>query len=75
METFTENTIGYLINILTTIVVFNMMLGYQITLEDNLYAGVFFFLIAWVRKYFIRRAFSNWISRIYRNPEHKKGPA
>lgn len=65
LETFIDNALGYLINIGTTILVFNMLLGYEISIQDNLTAGVFFFLVAWARKYILRRLFSNWIEKIY----------
>lgn len=70
IEALTDNTIGYLINIGTTVVVFNWLLGYGVSVGDNLLAGVIFFVVALIRKYTLRRVFSNWIGRLYAQSPH-----
>lgn len=65
VEALTDNVIGYVINIAATALLFNLLLGHQIPLHDNLIAGVGFFCIALVRKYYIRRFFSNLIQRMF----------
>jgi len=65
LETLTDNIVGYAINIAATALLFNAWLGHNIPLEDNLLAGVGFFIVAYVRKYTLRRWFSAWIQRIY----------
>lgn len=65
LEVFTDNVTGYIINIGATALLFNAWLGYNVSLTDNMLAGVGFFIVAYVRKYTLRRWFSAWIQRIY----------
>ena len=65
LEVFTDNVVGYALNIVVAIVIFNGMLGYNITISDNMIAGLGFFIFAYIRKYTLRRVFSNWIGRVY----------
>lgn len=67
IEALVDNIAGYLINIAMTALVFNWWLGYNVSLTDNLAAGVAFFVIAYIRKYTLRRWFSGVIQRLYAN--------
>lgn len=64
-ETFFDNVVGYLMNVFLVIVVYNWIFGYDISLSDNVLGGVIFFLIAWARKYTIRRWSNNFIKKLY----------
>ena len=62
-ETLFDNIVGYLMNIFFVVVIYNWIFGYGITMTDNVLGGFLFFLIAWARKYTIRR----WSNKIIKN--------
>lgn len=64
-EVLFDNVVGYAINFLGIMLIFNWWLGHNITLNDNLLGGIGFFIIAYARKYTIRRWFSNFINKLY----------
>lgn len=65
VEILTDNITGLFINYWLAILTFNWLLGQDISHSQNLAASVVFFIAAYVRKYFWRRTFSNWIKRVY----------
>ena len=65
VEAVVDKVIGYGINVLATIVIYNWMLGQDITLSENLLAGVGFFVVAVTRSYLLRRWFNGKIERLY----------
>lgn len=60
VETLVNVSVGYVIAILSQMVLFPMF-GMEISLVDNLIMGGFFTVISIIRGYALRRAF-NWIS-------------
>ena len=64
-ETFFDNVVGYLMNVVMVVIVYNGIFGYGITLSDNVLGGVIFFIVAWARKYTIRRWSNNIIAKLY----------
>lgn len=64
-ETFFDNVVGYLMNVFLVVVVYNWIFGYGISLSDNILGGVIFFIIAWARKYTIRRWSNAFIMKLY----------
>lgn len=64
-ETFFDNVVGYLMNVFLVVVVYNWIFGYGISLSDNVLGGVIFFIIAWARKYTIRRWSNGFIKKLY----------
>jgi hypothetical protein len=69
LEVIADILIGYLINIGVFVVVYNWMLGEDVELWKNATGGLIFMAVAYIRKYTIRRWFSNWIGRIYDEQE------
>jgi hypothetical protein len=65
LEVTTDILVGYVINIALFVVVYNWMLGHDVHLWENASGGLIFMGVAYVRKYTIRRWFSNWIGKIY----------
>jgi hypothetical protein len=65
IEALTDNVIGLAINFTLTLLVFNLWLGHHITMSDNALGSIVFFIVAYIRKYTLRRWFSDWIGRIY----------
>lgn len=65
VEVITDNIVGYCINVVAVMVIFNWLLGNNIPIGDNLMGGILFFMLAYARKYTIRRWFSNFIDRLY----------
>ena len=65
LEALVDNIVGYVISVGVAVIVFNHWLGYDITLGDNMTAGAAFFVVAFIRKYTIRRLSSNIIERMY----------
>jgi hypothetical protein len=64
-EVATDILVGYAINVFLFQVVYNWILGNSISLIENASGGLIFMAVAYVRKYTIRRWFSNWIGKIY----------
>ena len=64
-ETLFDNIVGLAINFVLVLVVYNWWLGNNISLSDNVVGSVVFFLVAWARKYTIRRWSNNIIQRVY----------
>ena len=64
-ETFFDNVVGLAINFGLVFVVYNWMLGQDISVGENLVGSTVFFFVAWARKYTIRRWSSNLIQRIF----------
>lgn len=69
LEVFTDNVVGLVINFLLVFAVYNWMLGQDITMSQNMAGTAIFFVAAYIRKYTLRRWFSNWIGRIYERRE------
>ncbi len=65
LEVQADIVVGYLINLGVFVVVYNWWLGHDIDLWENATGGLAFMAVAYLRKYTIRRWFSNWIGRIY----------
>jgi len=65
VEVATDILVGFAINYGLIFVVYNWMLGHDISYSDNFLGGLVFMAVAYARKYTIRRWFSNWIGRIY----------
>lgn len=65
IEALTDNVIGYLLNIVTSAIVFNWIVGIDLPLKENAQAGVWFFLVAYARKYTVRRWFNGMIKKLY----------
>lgn len=65
IETLIDNILGYLINFLMVAVIWNGIFDYNITLFDNALGGLLFFVVGWVRKYYVRRTSSNFIKKLY----------
>jgi hypothetical protein len=64
-ETLFDNVVGYLMNVFLVVVVYNWIYGYGISLTDNVVGGIIFFIIAWARKYTIRRWANSFIKKLY----------
>lgn len=69
LEVQTDIVVGYLINVFLFVVVYNWMMGHDVKLWENATGGLIFMAVAYVRKYTIRRWFSNWIKRVYEKQE------
>ena len=65
IEALVDNTLGLVINFTLTLLIFNVWMGHDISYSDNAWASVVFFIVAYVRKYTLRRWFSDWIGRVY----------
>ena len=65
LEVTTDILVGYLINLVVFAIVYNWIMGNNIPLWQNASGGLAFMAVAYVRKYTIRRWFSNWIQKIY----------
>lgn len=64
-EVFIDNVLGLVINFGLVILVYNYMLGQDITIEQNLWGSIIFFIAAYIRKYTIRRYTSGLIEKVY----------
>lgn len=67
LEALTDNIIGWLINFGLVFVVYNWWLGQDISVSENIVGSSVFFVVAWIRKYTLRRWSSNTIQKIYDN--------
>ena len=65
LEVIADMTSGYLINVFVFVVIYNMILGHNVSIWENMTGGLVFMAIAYVRKYFWRRTFNKWIGQIY----------
>ena len=65
VETLIDNVVGLAINFAISLFVFNHILGQDISLSENGVVSVVMFIIAYIRKYTLRRWSSNLIGRIY----------
>jgi len=65
LEAFTDNMVGWLINFGLVFLVYNMWLGQDISMSENIIGSSVFFVVAWIRKYTLRRWSSNFIQRMY----------
>ena len=61
IETAASVAIGYVVALLTQIVIFPMF-GIHATMTDNLLIGAWFTVISIIRGYYVRRFF-NWMHR------------
>jgi len=69
IETLTDNILGLVINFGVTLAVFNVWLGQDVTVSQNLQVSLVCFVMAYARKFTLRRWFSAWIGRVYANRE------
>ncbi len=65
-EGFIDNVIGYFINFIFVLLIFNGIYGHDIQMGENVVAGAIMFFIAWGRKYTIRRWANRFIDRLYK---------
>jgi hypothetical protein len=65
LEALLDNFVGLAINFFLIFLVYNWWLGHEISVSDNLLGSIVFFIVAWIRKYTLRRWSSNLIGRIY----------
>lgn len=61
METVASVTIGYMVALLSQLIIFPVF-GLEVTLTDNLLIGAWFTVISIIRGYYVRRLF-NWLHR------------
>jgi hypothetical protein len=54
-EAITNVVVGYLINYVANLLIFNGLFHQHLTWEQNMYAGVIFTIISLIRGYLIRR--------------------
>jgi len=73
LEVATDILVGFAINYGLIFVVYNWWLGHDISYGDNLLGGMVFMAVAYIRKYTIRRWFSNWIGKLYGNIQKQAG--
>ena len=66
IESVSDKVLGYFINVVATIVIYNWILGQNIALTTNLIAGVGFFFVAVARGYLVRRWFNGMIKKLYK---------
>jgi len=64
-ETLFDNVVGYAMNVGLVWLFYVWLLGHEITMTENLGVGVAMFIIAWARKYSIRRWSNNFIGNLY----------
>lgn len=64
-EVFTDNIVGLGINFVLVMIVYNVWLGQDISLDQNIKGSLAFFVAAYIRKYTIRRWTSNGIGLLY----------
>lgn len=64
-EVLFDNIVGYGISVLGAVVIWNWWMGYNIEINDNMLGGLGFFILAYARKFTIRRASSNFIQKLY----------
>ena len=63
LESFINILIGYLIALLSQIIIFPFF-NIHITLQDNMYIGAWFTLISLIRSYLIRRYFNARLHKV-----------
>lgn len=68
-ETFSENLVGYFMNLFLVVALYNWWLGYGIAIQENIVVGLIIFLLSWARKYIWRRSFNLWIKKLYERVE------
>lgn len=61
METVASVTIGYVVALLSQLIIFPVF-GLEVTLTENLLIGAWFTVISIIRGYYVRRFF-NWLHR------------
>jgi hypothetical protein len=64
-EAFTDNVVGLGINFVLVMLVYNMWLGQDISINENIKGSLAFFVAAYIRKYTIRRWTSHAIGKLY----------
>ena len=65
IESATNVTIGYLINLVLVQILLHM-LGYEIRLQENALMGMILACVAFVRGYWVRRIFNFLVYKVYK---------
>ena len=64
IEAISDNIIGWLINFGLVFLVYNMWLGQDISISENVLGSTVFFIVAFARKYTLRRWFNRFIANL-----------